>query len=35
MEKTLAGLYLKKMHMEYSDIRAYIEVLEILRPYEL
>ncbi len=34
-EKTVAGLYLKKMQMEYSDIRVYMEVLEILRRYEL
>ncbi len=34
-EKTAAELYLKKMQMEYSDIRVYIEVLEILRRYEL
>ena len=35
IEKTVAELYLKKMQMDYSDIRVYIEVLEILRRYEL
>lgn len=35
IEKTVAELYLKKMHMEYSDIRRYIEILEILRRYEI
>lgn len=35
IEKTVAEIYLKKMQMEYSDIRVYIEVLEILRRYEL
>lgn len=35
MEKTVAELYLDKMQMKYSDIRVYIEVLEILRRYEL
>lgn len=35
IEKTAAELYLEKMQMEYSDIRVYIEVLEILRRYEL
>lgn len=35
IEKTVAELYLEKMQMEYSDIRVYIEVLEILRRYEL
>lgn len=34
IERTVAELYLKKMQMEYSDIRVYIEVLEILRQYE-
>lgn len=34
-EKPAAELYLAKMQVEYSDIRAYIEVLEILRPYEM
>ena len=34
IKRTVAELYLKKMQMEYSDIRVYIEVLEILRQYE-
>lgn len=35
IERTVAELYLKKMQMEYSNIRVYIEVLEILRQYEM
>lgn len=34
-EKPVAELYLKKMQLEYSDIRIYIDVLEILRQYEI
>lgn len=34
-EKPVAELYLKKMQLEYSDIRTYIDVLEILRQYEI
>ena len=35
IEKTVAELYLKKMGLEYRDVRAYINVLEGLRQYEI
>ena len=34
-EKPIAELYLKKMHLEYGRIRAYIDILETLRQYEI
>ena len=34
-EKPIAELYLKKMHLEYRHIRAYVDVLETLRQYEI
>lgn len=34
-EKPIAELYLRKMHLEYKDIRAYIDVLESIRQYEI
>lgn len=34
-EKPIAELYLKKMQLEYRDIRSYIDVLEALRQYEI
>lgn len=34
-EKPVAELYLEKMQLEYKDIRAYMDVLEILRQYEI
>lgn len=35
IEKPIAELYLQKMQIEYKDIRAYIDVLEVLRQYEM
>lgn len=35
IEKPVAELYLEKMQLEYKDIRTYIDVLEILRLYEI
>ena len=34
-EKPIAELYLEKMQLEYKDIQTYMDVLEILRQYEI
>lgn len=34
-EKPIAELYLQKMQVEYREIRTHVDVLDVLRQYEI